>query len=112
MVAHLYRYELRSRERAIAERFASRFEAALTRLSEGLSKSRTYERIDQVRQRIGRPKEGSHSVVQHYDITLDTESWRSATIYCADEDNPRDSLKMESIHHQLTGPILDFSKCD
>ena len=61
-----------AKERAIVERFAQRFEAALTRLSEGLSKPRTHKRTDQVWQRIGRLKETSRSVAQHYDIALDT----------------------------------------
>ena len=62
-----------AKERAIVERFASRFEAALTQLSEGLSKPRTHKRIDQVWQRIGRLKQSSRGVAQHYDITLDTD---------------------------------------
>ena len=61
-----------AKERAIVERFAQRFEAALTRLSDGLSKPRTHKRTDQVWQRIGRLKETSRGVAQHYDIELDT----------------------------------------
>ncbi len=61
-----------AKERAIVERFAQRFEAALARLSEGLSKPRTHKRTDQVWQRIGRLKEQSRGVAQHYDIALDT----------------------------------------
>ena len=37
-----------AKERAIVERFAQRFEAALTRLSGVLSKPRTHKRTDQV----------------------------------------------------------------
>ena len=62
-----------AKERAIVERFAQRFEAALTRLSEGLSKPRTHKRTDQVWQRIGRLKETSRGIAQHYDIELDTD---------------------------------------
>ena len=61
-----------AKERAIVERFAQRFEAALTRLSDGLSKPRTHKRTDQLWQRIGRLKETSRGVAQHYDIELDT----------------------------------------
>ena len=61
-----------AKERAIVERFAQRFEAALTRLSDGLSKPRTHKRTDQLWQRIGRLKETSRGVAQHYDIALDT----------------------------------------
>ena len=62
-----------AKERAIVERFASRFETALARLCEGLSKPRTQKRIDQVWQRIGRLNESSRGVAQHYDIALDTD---------------------------------------
>ena len=62
-----------AKERAIVERFAQRFEAALARLSDGLSKPRTHKRTDQVWQRIGRLKETSRGVAQHYDIELDTD---------------------------------------
>ena len=58
------------KEQAIAERFAKRFENALTALSEGLSRPRTQKRIDKIWQRIGRLKEKSHGVAQHYDIDV------------------------------------------
>ena len=62
-----------AKERGIAERFARRFESALTELSEGLSKPRTRKRLDQVWQRIGRLKENSRGITQYYDIELDTD---------------------------------------
>ena len=58
------------KEKAIAERFAKRFENALTTLSEGLSRPRTQKRIDKIWQRIGRLKEKSRGVAQHYDIDV------------------------------------------
>ena len=70
--ARLYCYsEAREqKEKAIAERFAKRFEKALTTLSEGLSRPRTQKRIDKIWQRIGRLKEKSRGVAQHYDIDV------------------------------------------
>ena len=70
--ARLYCYsEAREqKEKAIAERFAKRFENALTTLSEGLSRPRTQKRIDKIWQRIGRLKEKSRGVAQHYDIDV------------------------------------------
>ena len=65
--------ERAAKERAIVERFAKRFEDALTKLSEGLSKPRTQKRIDKVWQRIGRLKENSRGVAQHYAVELDTD---------------------------------------
>ena len=65
--------ERAAKERGIVERFAKRFEDALTKLSEGLSKPRTHKRLDNVWQRIGRLKAQSRGVAQHYDIELDTD---------------------------------------
>ena len=65
--------ERAAKERGIAERFARRFEDALTQLSEGLSRPRTQKRLDKVWQRIGRLKAQSRGVAQHYDVELDTD---------------------------------------
>jgi transposase len=69
---YLYCYsEARARkERAIDRRFAARFEAALQRIHEGLSRPRTTKRIDKLWERIGRLKEKSHGIGQHYAIEL------------------------------------------
>ena len=61
------------KERGIVKRFAKRFEDALTQLSEGLAKPRTHKRVDQIWQRIGRLKENSRGIAQHYDVQLDTD---------------------------------------
>ena len=66
--------ERAAKERGIVERFAKRFEDALTQLSDGLSKPRTQKRLDKVWQRIGRLKEKSRGIAQHYDIELDTDN--------------------------------------
>ena len=72
--------ERAAKERGIVERFARRFETALTELCEGLSRPRTQKRLDKVWQRIGRLKEKSRGIAQHYDIELDTdESGERAT---------------------------------
>ena len=65
--------ERAAKERGIAERFARRFEEGLIKLSEGLSKPRTQKRLDKVWQRIGRLKEKSRGIAQHYDIEFDTD---------------------------------------
>ena len=73
--ARLYCFseERAAKERGIVERFAKRFEDALTKLSRGLSKPRTHKRLDKVWQRIGRLKANSRGVAQHYDVELDTD---------------------------------------
>ena len=62
-----------SKERAIVERFATRFEQTLTKLSEGLSRPRTEKRTSKIRERIGRLKTKSRSIAQHYHIDIDTD---------------------------------------
>ena len=66
--------ERAAKERGIVERFAQRFGSVLSELSQGLSKPRTRKRIDQVWRRIGRLKEKSRGIAQHYDIELDTDN--------------------------------------
>ena len=91
--------ESAAKERAIVERFAKRFEDALTQLSEGLSKPHTQKRLDQVWQRIGRLKENSRGVAQHYDVELDTdESGQRATA-------------VRFTRRPLAGTMIDPSRC-
>ncbi len=58
------------KEGGISQRFADRFEAELTKLSAGLSRSRTIKKIDKLWERIGRLKAKSHGVSQHYQIEI------------------------------------------
>ena len=64
--------ERTAKERGIVERFAKRFKQAPTELSEGLAKPHARERIEQVRERIGRLDARSRGLARHYDITVDT----------------------------------------
>ena len=73
MRLYCFSEERAAKERGIVERSAKRFEDALTQLSDGLSKPRTQKRLDKVWQRIGRLKEKSRGITQHYDIELDTD---------------------------------------
>lgn len=58
------------KERGIAKRFTERFEKALNKMADGLSKPRTTKRIDKLWERIGRLKEKSHGIGQHYQIEI------------------------------------------
>ena len=70
---HCFSEERANKERAIVERFATRFEQTLTKLSEGLSRPRTEKRAGKIRERIGRLKAKSRGIAQHYHIELDTD---------------------------------------
>jgi hypothetical protein len=65
-----------AKDNAIAARFCSRFEAGLDKLIQGLGKPRGEKRHAQILERIGRLKEASRGVSQHYDITVEAEGDR------------------------------------
>jgi transposase len=68
------------KEKGIDRRFAQRFEAELTKIADGLTRKGTTKRIDKIWERIGRLKEKSRGVGQHYriEITAD-ETGKQAT---------------------------------
>jgi transposase len=59
-----------AKETAIATRFVTSFETGLAKLAAGLSKPRAQKKLADIQQRIGRLKEKSHGVSQHYDIVV------------------------------------------
>ena len=67
---YCYSEERADKERGIVERFATRFEAALTQLHDGLARPRAHKRLDQVWQRIGRLKARHAHVASHYQIAV------------------------------------------
>jgi len=68
----LYCYSEQREQKAqgINQRFCERFEAGLKNIADGLSKPRTEKRLDKLHERIGRLKEKSQGIGQHYDIEL------------------------------------------
>ena len=50
--------------------FGKRFEAALTKIADGLTKPRTEKRHDKLLERIGKLKQRSRGASQHYTVTL------------------------------------------
>ncbi len=65
---YCYSEERAQKERAIVERVATRFEAALTKLNDGLARPRAHKRLAQVWQRIGRLKARHTRAAAHYQI--------------------------------------------
>jgi Transposase DDE domain len=59
-----------TKETAIAGRFATRFETGLAKLAAGLGKPKAQKKLADIQQRIGRLKEKSHGIGQHYEITV------------------------------------------
>lgn len=68
----LYGYSelLARKEEGMSLRFAERFGRTLQTLSDGLQRPRTTKQIDKLWERIGRLKEKSHGVGQHYHIEI------------------------------------------
>ena len=67
---YCYSEQRAEKERGIVERFAARFETALTKLNDGLARPRAHKRLDQVWQRIGRLKAKHSRVAPHYQIAV------------------------------------------
>ena len=67
---YCYSEERAQKERAIVERVATRFEAALTKLHDGLARPRAHKRLAQVWQRIGRLKARHTRAAAHYQIAV------------------------------------------
>ena len=62
-----------AKETAMLDRFGAAFEAGLQKIAEGLQKPRSEKRHAKVLERIGRLKEKSHGVSQHYALTVTTD---------------------------------------
>ena len=59
-----------TKETAITNRFATKFEAGLAALAAGLARPRGQKKLPAIQQRIGRLKEKSRGIAQHYEITV------------------------------------------
>ena len=67
---YCYSEQRAEKERGIVERFAARFETALTQLNDGLARPRAHKRLGQVWQRLGRLKAKHSRVASHYQIAV------------------------------------------
>ncbi|MEI8270740.1 MAG: IS1634 family transposase [bacterium] len=77
---YCYSEKREEKEMGIIKRFTESFEKELTKLSDGLIKPRTEKRLDKVLERIGRLKERSHGISQHYNImVVSDETGKKAT---------------------------------
>ena len=62
------------KERAIANLFAQRFEAALAKLAAGLHQKGTVKRYDKVLERLGRLREKYARAAQYYEVTVEHDA--------------------------------------
>ena len=75
-----YSEERAQKERAMVERLCARYEAALTKLAEGLSKPRARRKPEQVHERIGRLKAKHRRVAGYYKLDLTVEGDRVESV--------------------------------
>ncbi len=87
---YCYSEERAEKERGIVERFATRFETALTQLHEGLARPRAHKRLDQVWQRIGRLKTKHSRVASHYQIGVTADETGEKAVAVTWTRRPRD----------------------
>jgi hypothetical protein len=66
------------KEAGISQRFCDRFEAGLKKLAEGLSRPRGAKRPEGIHERIGKLKQASFGVAQHYAIHIETNPEQTA----------------------------------
>ena len=79
---YCYSEERAHKEEGIATRFAERFERALLKLHEGLSRPPTRKELEHVWWSIGRISERSRGIAQHYkvDVTADPETGKATAV--------------------------------
>ena len=87
---YCYSEERAEKERGIVERFATRFETALTELHEGLARPRAHKRLNQVWQRIGRLKTKHSRVASHYQIGVTADETGEKAVAVTWTRRPRD----------------------
>jgi transposase len=77
---YCYSEKRQEKESAMTKRFSERFEQGLTKLAEGITKPHGTKNRDKLLEKIGRLKEKSHGISQHYTITVSNDdSGKNAT---------------------------------
>jgi transposase len=82
------------KESAMSKRFIERFEKGVAALAAGLTKPRCEKRIDKLWERIGRLKEQSHGIGQHYKILLIPDESGKKAVSLTWEKTPVDGTQM------------------
>jgi len=98
------------KEQAIAQRFADTFEAALQKLHEGLSKPRCEKKVTKLWERIGRLKEKSRGIGQHYHIEIQGDGNGKATAITWERRPVADTLLTSPGVYCLRSNVLDWDE--
>ncbi len=76
------------KETGINQRFCDRFEASLQKLADGLARARGARRPELIHERIGKLKQASFGVAQHYAIRIETNPEKTEVTRLAWEKRP------------------------
>ena len=79
---YCYSEQRADKERGITQRFTKRFEAELEKIANGLTRPRTHKQLNKIWERIGRLKERSRGIGQHYhiEVTADASGKKATAI--------------------------------
>lgn len=82
------------KEEGIIEGFCQRFEAGLQKIADGIAKTKQGKRLDKVHEQIGRLKEKSHGVGQHYVIHMIADEQKERVISLHWEKRPKNGTML------------------
>jgi transposase len=108
---YCYSEQRAEKERGISRRFAKRFETELKQLNDGLSKPRTHKKLERIWERIGRLKERSHGIAQHYriDVIADERGEKARAITWEHQPVPGSKLTTPGVYC-LRSNLLDWNE--
>jgi transposase len=91
---YCYSEKRQEKETAMSKRFTERFEQGLAKLAAGLEKPRGGKNYDKLLEKIGRLKEKSHGIGQHYTITTTRDESGTKAIALTWEKTPVDGTQL------------------
>ncbi len=91
---YCYSEKRQEKETAMTKRFTERFEQGLAKLAAGLEKPRGNKNRDKLLEKIGRLKEKSHGIGQHYTISVTCDESGTKAISLTWEKTPIDGTQL------------------
>jgi transposase len=91
---YCYSEKRQEKESAMTRRFSERFEEGLAKLAAGLLKPRGNKNRDKLQEKIGRLKEKSHGIGQHYTITTTCDESGTKVTSLTWEKTPLDGTQL------------------
>ena len=110
-ILHCHSEKMGLKENAIRERFCSRFEAELERISASLAAKRGKRKYDHVTDRVSRLKERFRSVSSYYSITITREGDKAGSLTYACDRHAELNTKYSGSYYLRTSH-LDLSSDD